>query len=75
MCLEFILDLVDLNFGLGCQGHVINEHWDDNAHITTKVDPDTVLTENSCESYGLKYTVQLLMPDTRGLLQAINGLQ
>ena len=74
MLAQVVLDALDSGLGLPCNGDIVDKDRDDDAHSILQIDPDTVLADETGEAKLGEHLVELLMPATTGLLEAIERL-
>ena len=74
MLAQVVLDSLDGCLVLACNGDVINEYRDNEAHTITQVHPDTVLAGEAFKAQLVEHLVELLMPAATGLLEAVESL-
>jgi len=74
VCFQFSVDVLNGFLGLGCKSYHPQDRNDD-FDIVFLVDPDAVVTPDFGEPYLLKNIVQLLVPNTWGLMQTIKSLE
>ena len=71
---QVVLDALDGRLRLACKRDVVDEDRDDDAYTIAQVDPDTVLTDEARKSELQEHLVQLLVPATTSLLEAVESL-
>ena len=74
MLAQVILDALDGRLRLARKRDVVDEDRDDDTYTVAQVDPDTVLTDEARKSELQEHLVQLLVPATTSLLEAVESL-